>query len=103
MGEREIGNLTPIRGVLEKLDRRIESNREMQPSDPESEMLANVRRWLADALVEAVSPEEVLTVEQLAAQEGVTVHAIYKRQQRGKLPGATKRAGRLVVPLNSVA
>lgn len=103
MSEREVGDLRPVEALLRRMDQSVRDAASVQPSDPKLEVLRIVRGWISDALDEARSPDAEITVEELAALEGVSVQAIYKRRQRGKLPGARKRNGRLYVPVSGVA
>lgn len=103
MSEREVGDLRPVHELLRRMDRSVTEAASVQPSDPKLEVLRIVRGWIAEALEQAQSPEAEISIEELAELEGVTVQAIYKRRQRGKLPHARKRNGRLYVPVGNVA
>lgn len=95
---RELGNLAPIRGVLEWLDEQTDSI----AAPPESvRLIEQIRRKLADALTDAENPElpdEGVTVEEYASLKRTTPNAIYMQIRRGKLQ--VKRQGRNIsIPL----
>lgn len=98
-----LGDLAPVESILEWLDAWRAHDRERRPEeDPVLHTLDEVHRRLAQAVSEAKNPAAEISVEELAEREGVSVAALYKRRQRGKLPQARKRGGRLVVPVSSL-
>lgn len=98
-----LGDLAPVEGVLSWLEARLEDEKTRSAEDDRGVLaLREVHRRFAEALVEAKNPAAEISIEELAKREGVSVAAIYKRKQRGQLPGARKRAGRLVVPVSAL-
>jgi len=98
-----IGDLMPVRGAVEWLAGRVEEERTRGAEDDRVVLaLREVHKRLAEALVEAENPAAEIGLEELAKREGVTLAALYKRRQRGRLPGVRKRAGRLVVPVSAL-
>jgi hypothetical protein len=91
---RELGDLSPVRRALETISAWEEEDRERRPeNDPTVHALARVRVELEKALTEAVVAPNVIPVAEIAAAEGVSPWAIYKRRQRqGTAPRRARRA-----------
>lgn len=101
----EIGDLVPLRRMLTELaewEDRVRT-RPLPESDPVAHALGAVREQLEAAIEEARDVELELTPEQYAQVKGMTKSAIYKRWQRGQLPEAQMRGGKLVVPVRAIA
>lgn len=99
----EIGNLAPLRALAESVaawESQVRS-RPLPDNDPVAQTLATVRQQLAQAIEDAAHVEMELTTEQYAALTGLTRDALYKRWQRGKLPEAHMKGGKLVFPLTT--
>lgn len=100
----ELGDLTPIRELAEHLREWEEQDRQRrQDGDPVLHTLAKVRTQLTKALDDATGVDLTLSVEEYAKAEGVTPAAIYKRLQRGRLPGARRRGGRIHIRASQAA
>jgi predicted DNA-binding transcriptional regulator AlpA len=97
----ELGDLAPLVDLATKLA-QWEAQIRLRPlaeNDPVVHTLADVRKQLQEALDNARDVEIELTSEQYAALLGISREALYKRWQRGQLPEARMRGGKLVVPL----
>lgn len=100
----EIGNLEPLRAFAESLavwESQVRS-RPLPDSDPVAQTIANVRQQLSRALDSATDVELELTAEQYAKLKGWTRDKLYKRYQRGQLPEAHMKGGKLVVPITAL-
>jgi hypothetical protein len=100
----ELGNLNPLR-ELEASLADYEGKIRLRPipdSDPVVQAVGSFRQQLGRALEEAADIELELSAKQYAALKGVTPNTIYKRWQRGKLPEARMRGGKLVVPVSAL-
>lgn len=94
---RTIGDLTPIREAMDRLDEWERHDREKRgDTDPVVQTLATVRRSLTDALDAAARPVDGLTVEEYADLAGITKFGAYKRIARGQVQ-AERRGGRLLI------
>lgn len=99
-----IGNLAPLRAFAEDLaawEGQVRA-RPLPESDPVVQALATIRQQLAAALDEAQHLELELSATQYAALRGCTPNALYKKWQRGQLPEARMRGGKLVVPASAL-
>lgn len=97
----EIGNLGPLQELAESLaawESQVRA-RPLPEADPVVQTLATVRQQLTTALAAAAHVELDLTAAQYATLSGISREALYKRWQRGKLPEARMKGGKLVVPL----
>lgn len=100
----EIGNLTPVRRLAEEIaewERQVGA-RPLPDSDPVVQAIAKMRESLADVLSEAQSIEMELSAAQYAQLRGLNLQTLYKRWQRGRLPEAQMRGGKLVFPLSAL-
>lgn len=101
----ELGDLTPVRRALaeiEEWETKVRA-RPLPETDPVAHALGTVREKLAEAIEAARDIEFELTPEQYAQVSGITRDALYKRWQRGRLPEARLRGGKLVVPVKEIA
>jgi hypothetical protein len=101
----EIGDLVPLRRMLADLaewEERVRA-RPLPEADPVAQALGAVRAQLEEAIEAARDIELDLTTDQYAQVRGLSKSAVYKRLQRGQLPEAQMRGGKLVVPLRAVA
>jgi excisionase family DNA binding protein len=98
---RELGDLAPVRGVVEWLREQSESI----AAPPESvRLIGQIERRLTDAIAAAqhADLEEGVTVQEYARLTDTNPDAIYKRIKRGQLPA--KRIGRDIrIPVESAA
>lgn len=100
---RDFGDLAPIRDVAAWLEGRIDADRGFRPDDdPALIAMREAKKRLDDALADAVNADLDLTVEQAAEMEGISVEALYKRIQRGRV-AVRRRGGRVRIPLRSAA
>lgn len=100
----ELGNLVPLRELarsLEEWEEQVKA-RPLPESDPVAQTLSQLRQQLAAAMDSAQDVELELSAQQYAELSGLTLNALYKRWQRGKLPEARMKGGKLVVPLSAV-
>lgn len=100
----ELGNLAPLRELAQSLkewEAQVKA-RPLPESDPVALALSQMRQQLATAMENAQQVELELSAQQYAELTGVTLNALYKRWQRGKLPEAHMKGGKLVVPLSTV-
>lgn len=100
----ELGNLAPLRALVESVaewEAQVRK-RPLPDEDPVAQTLATIRQQLGQAIEDAEHVEMELTTEQYASLTGLTRDAIYKRWQRGKLPEAHMKGGKLVFPLTAV-
>lgn len=96
---RELGDLRPIRDMLEELEQWAKDDRERRGEDEVVHALTQVRRKLVDALADAENPRPELTIKEYAKLHGISVWAAYKRYERGQIAGADKKPGRgIVIP-----
>lgn len=96
----ELGDLTPIRAVLKRVEDRLDYDRATRPSDdPAVLALADVERWLTEALGHAENAELSLSVEDYAAKEGITIWGVYRRIKKGKLVVSRTGGGRIRIPV----
>jgi hypothetical protein len=94
-----VGALRPFEELRTSIERWYQDDRQRRPEgDPTVHALDQFRQQLDQAIEASRTTVPELDVKQIAALEGVTVSAIHKRHQRGKLPQATRRGRRLVVP-----
>jgi hypothetical protein len=101
----EIGNLHPLRDLIAELadwESRVRT-RPMADADPVAQTLADVRNRLNQAMASAVEIEMELSADQYAKLRGWTRDKLYKRWQRGQLPEASMKGGKLVVPVSALA
>lgn len=101
----EIGDLTPVRRAfaeIEEWEAKVRS-RPLPDADPVAHALSTIREKLSEAIEAARDIEFELTPEQYAQVSGLTKDALYKRWQRGRLPEARLRGGKLVVPVKEIA
>jgi hypothetical protein len=111
----ELGDLTPLRRVLEELvewEAKVRQ-RPLPEADPVVHALGTVRTSLERAIDDARNIELELTSEQYAQLAGLSIDAVHKRWQRGQLPQARirggkvrdgkRRGGKLVVPVKEIA
>lgn len=101
----ELGDLAHIRRVLEWVEDQEENGRPLRPADDLGIIaLREVAKRLRSALADAKNADMELTVEQYASAQGLNLWTVYKQVQRGKIPGAKKRAGvGIRIPLKSAA
>lgn len=100
-----IGDLTPVQQALkgiEEWEAQVRA-RPLPDTDPVAQALGLIRARLAEAIEAARDIEFELTPEQYAQVRGITRDALYKRWQRGQLPEARMRGGKLVVPVRAIA
>lgn len=100
----EIGNLEPLRAFAESLavwESQVRS-RPLPDADPVVQTLARVRQDLDRALSSATEVELELSAEQYATLKGWTRDKLYKRWQRGQLPEAHMKGGKLVFPITAL-
>lgn len=100
----EIGNLAPLREMAESLaawEAQVRA-RPLPDSDPVVQALASIRGQLGRALEAAGEIELELHADQYAKLRGWTMDKLYKRWQRGQLPEARLRGGKIVVPLSAL-
>lgn len=69
---------------------------------PAVQTLGSVRTQLAEAMAQAATLELDLSAEQYAQLRGWTMAKLYKRWQRGQLPEASMRGGKIVVPVSAL-
>jgi pyridoxal biosynthesis lyase PdxS len=100
----ELGNLAPLRELARTVaewEARVRT-RPLPDTDPVVQAIGTIRLQLAQALEKAASVEMDLTAAQYAELKGVKVGTLYKWWQRGKLPEAHMRGGKLVVPVSAM-
>lgn len=90
--KREIGDLAPVREVLDWVDAREREDRALFGDTETVRLMAEFRKRLAAALDDAVRPpqEEGMSIEEYAAREGISIWAAYKRHQRGQIAGSRR-------------
>ena len=101
----EIGNMQPLRrlaGELAEWEEQIRA-RPLPESDPVVQAVAEVRARMLVALEEAADVELDLTASQYARLRDMKLDTLYKRWQRGQLPEASMRGGKLVIPVSALA
>lgn len=100
----ELGNLGPLRelaGSLAAWESQVRS-RPLPDTDPVVQALGSIRQQLDRALESASEVELELHADQYAKLKGWTMDTLYKRFQRGQLPEARRRGGKIVVPLSAL-
>jgi len=100
----ELGNLDPLRELAEGLkewETQVRA-RPLPDGDPVVQTIGAVRTQLAQALAEAGNIELELSADQYAKLRGWTMDKLYKMWQRGKLPEAHRRGGKIVVPVSAL-
>lgn len=98
--ERELGDLTPIRGVLSWLDEQADS---IAAPAESVRLMSEIQRKLSAALDEAQNADlDGLTVEEYARLSGASKATIYKRVQRGQIQ-AIRRGRSVRIPITDQA
>lgn len=101
----DLGDLKPLLQLLtdiEEWEGKVRQ-RPLPDSDPVVHALSTVRVQLERALDDARNIELELSADQYAQLRGISRDALYKRWQRGQLPEARMKGGKLVVPLQEAA
>jgi hypothetical protein len=98
---RELGEMAPIRAALSRLEEQQKAAATVKDARL-ADVLGEVRATLASAIDEAVRPPSGgISVDEYAERHELNRWTVYKAVQQGRIRGARKRGGRIVLPPNA--